>query len=72
MYLIEDETGITNEIEQSDEIKDGIYIVLVKIDELSRPKTPPPAPPPASSTSPLDSTRAEARRSAVKLPKLTI
>ena len=51
LYLIEDEAGITDKIEQSDGIKGGIYTILVKIDDLAKPK----APPPASSTPPLDS-----------------
>ena len=69
LYLIEDEAGITDEIEQSDGIKEGIYTILVKIDDLAKPK----APPPASSTPPFDSVRAGGgSHSTVKLPKLTI
>ena len=69
LYLIEDEAGITDETEQSDGIKEGIYTILVKIDDLAKPK----APPPASSTPPFDSVRAGGgSHSTVKLPKLTI
>ena len=43
-YLVEEES-ITEEIEQSDGIKEGIYSILVRIDGLSKSKTPPPASP---------------------------
>ena len=69
LSLVEDEAAITDEIEQSDGIKEGIYSVLVRIDDLSKPRSPPPT----SSTPPLDSVRTEGTsRSTVKLPKLTI
>lgn len=73
LYLIDEEAGITEEIEQSDGIKEGIYTILVKIDDLSKPKTSPTAPPPTSSTTPPDSVGAGGgSRSTVKLPRLTI
>ena len=62
MYLIEEEAGITDKIEQSDGIKEGIYTILVKIDDLAKPKA-----------TPFDSVQAGGgSHSRVKLPKLTI
>ena len=49
----------------------GIYTILVRIDDLSKPKTTPPAPP----TLPRDGAGAESGgtgRSTVRLPKLSI
>ena len=70
LYLVEEEESITEEIEQSDGIKEGIYSILVRIDGLSKSKTPPPASP-----TPRDGARAEAggtSHGTAKLPKLTI
>ena len=71
LYLVKEEESVTEEIEQSDGIKEGIYSILVRIDGLSKSKTPPPASP----TPPRDGVRAEAGGTShgiVKLPKLTI
>ena len=72
LYLAEEEESITEEIEQSDGIKEGMYSILVRIDGLSKSKK---TPPPASPTPPRDGVRAEAggtSHGTVKLPKLTI
>ena len=68
--LVEEES-IAEEIEQSDEFKERIYSVLVRIDHLSKPKakTPPPSTPTASRDG---TTGGVAPHSKVKLPKLTI
>jgi hypothetical protein len=47
LSLVEEEAAITEEIEQSDGVKEGIYAILVRIDSLSRT-------PPASSAPPRD------------------
>ena len=72
LCLIDDEVGITDEIEQSDGIKEGINTILVKTDDLAKLKSPPS--PPVSSTSPPDGVRVVGGGSCstVKLPKLTI
>ena len=53
LSLVE-EASITEEIEQSDGVKEGIYAILVRINSLSH------TPPPASSTLLRDGARAEA------------
>ena len=68
LSLVEEEASISEEIEQSDGFKEGIYAILVRIDSLSQT-------PPASSTLLRDGARAEAggtSHGTVKLPKLTI
>lgn len=68
--LVEEES-IAEEIEQSDEFKERIYSVLVRIDHISKPKakTPPPGTPTVSRDR---TTGGVAPHSNVKLPKLTI
>ena len=69
VYLIDDETALTSEIEQADSYKETIFSALIKVDTLL--KVPPTTPPTHVSTTPPATTATLATKTnAVRLPKL--
>ena len=69
--LIEDETALTEEIEQADDYKKTLFSALIKADKLL--KDPPTTPPtPVTATPPATTTTPTAKSNSVRLPKLQL